>query len=640
VPSLRPNKYRTHTCGELRAANVGQTVRISGWVEANRDMGGVIFLDLRDRYGITQAVFDPQRCGKGPHEEAARLRGEWVVCVEGTVSKRPAETLNPKLPTGDIEVDATRIEILNRAKTPPIEIREDLTANDDIRLQYRYLDLRRGNMQRLLQLRSDAAQTARRHMAGQGFVEVETPFMVKYTPGGARNFLVPSRLNKGKFYALAESPQLFKQLLMVAGTDRYFQLVRCFRDEDLRIDRQPEFTQMDIEMSFAEQDDVFSVVEGLLAALLKEVKGVDVKLPLERLDFEESMRRYGNDKPDRRFGLEHVDLTAIVKKHDGGGLKMLKMAVDSGGIVKGMRVPKQHELPRAQIDKLEEYAKGMGAKGLAWGRIDADGSWGNSPLNKNIQPALRGELNAALGAEAGDTLLFQFGRPALVHMVLANLRVHLGKKFKLIPEYGSAGQWDCFWVVDPPLFEYDEDGKHWVAAHHAFTRPQPQCLEGLEKGTGNNAPDSPLRDVLCYRYDLVLNGFEIAGGSIRIHDSETQQKVFRAMGISEAEAQEKFGFLLDAFQYGAPPHGGIAVGWDRLVWLLSEVEAMRDVFAFPKNQKGVDMMTNAPVTIDDHQLRDLSVKVVLPEEPKAAHPPHGHGATHGHQPGSQGEAKS
>jgi len=616
VPSLRPNTYRTHTCGELRPEHVDQTVRISGWVEANRDMGGVIFLDLRDRYGITQVVFDPERCGAGPHEEAAKLRGEWVVCVEGKVSRRPEETLNTKLPTGEVEVDATRVKILNRSKTPPIEIRDDLTANDEIRLQYRYLDLRRGTMQRLMQLRSDAAQSARRHMTGQGFVEVETPFMVKYTPGGARNFLVPSRLNKGKFYALAESPQLFKQLLMVAGTDRYFQIVRCFRDEDLRIDRQPEFTQVDIEMSFAEEDDVFGVVEGLVAALLKDVKGVDLKLPLERLPFDESMRRFGNDKPDRRFGLEHVELTEIVKKHEGGGLKMLKTVVESGGIVKGLRVPKEHELPRAQIDKLEDFAKGMGAKGLAWGKIDADGGWGSSPLNKNIQKAMRDELNAALGAEAGDTLFFQFGRPAMVHTVLANLRVHLGKKFGLIPEYGADGKWDCFWVVNPPLFEYDEEEKRWVAAHHAFTQPQPQCLEGLEKGTGNNAVDSPLRDVLCHRYDLVLNGYEIAGGSIRIHNSETQAKVFRAMGISEKEAREKFGFLLDAFQYGAPPHGGIAIGWDRLVWLLSETEAMRDVFAFPKNQRGVDMMTGAPGSVDERQLRDLAVKSVAPPELK------------------------
>jgi len=620
VPLVRANQYRTHTCGELRDSDVGKTVRLSGWVHTNRDMGGVIFVDLRDRYGMTQIVFDPKRSG-AIHAEAAKLRGEWVIKVEGIVRQRPEGTRNDKLPTGAVEVDVTALEILNRAQTPPIEIRDDLTANEDIRLQYRYLDLRRNPMQRILQARHVAAQTARTYMSSQGFLEVETPFMVKFTPGGARNFLVPSRLNRGKFYALAESPQLFKQLLMVAGTDRYFQIVRCFRDEDLRIDRQPEFTQVDIEMSFIEQDDIFAVVEGLVAALLKACDGVELKLPLDRMPFEEAMRRYGNDKPDRRFGWEHVELTEVVKKHGGGGMKLMKNAVESGGIVKGLRIPAQHELPRSQIDKLEDFAKGMGAKGLAWAKVDDAGGWATSPLSKVITPEMRAEMTQACEGKPGDTLFFQFGRAALVHTVMANLRVHLAKKFKLIPEFGSGGTWDCFWVVNPPLFEYDEEGKQWVTAHHAFTRPQPQCLEALEKGTGNNSLQSPLKDVLCYRYDLVLNGYEIAGGSIRIHDQETQKKVFRAMGISEAEAQEKFGFLLDAFQYGAPPHGGIALGWDRLIWLLTEAETMRDVFAFPKNQKGIDMMTGAPSTVTEQQLRELAIRVVQEEPaPPAAAP--------------------
>jgi len=612
VPLAHPNKYRTHTCGELRESDIGKTVRLSGWVHTNRDMGGVIFIDLRDRYGMTQLVFDPKRSGP-LHAEAARLRGEWVIRVEGVVSRRPEGTRNDKLPTGVVEVDASAMEVLNRAATPPIEIRDDLTANDDVRLQYRYLDLRRNPMQQILSARHLAAQTARNHMSAQGFIEVETPFMVKYTPGGARNFLIPSRLNKGKFYALAESPQLFKQLLMVAGTDRYFQIVRCFRDEDLRIDRQPEFTQVDIEMSFVEQEDVFVAVEGLMAALLKACKGVELKLPLERVPFEEAMARYGNDKPDRRFGWEHVQLTEIVKKHGGGGMKLLKNAVEGGGIVKGLRIPAQHELPRAQIDKLEEFAKGMGAKGLAWARVDESGGWAQSPLAKLITPEMRTEITQACQGRAGDTLFLQFGRPALVHTVMANLRLHLARRFGLIPEYGSGGKWDCFWVVDPPFFEYDEAEKKWVTAHHAFTRPQPQCLEALEKGAGDNSLQSPLKDVLCYRYDLVLNGYEIAGGSIRIHDQETQRKVFRAMGISEAEAQEKFGFLLDAFQYGAPPHGGIALGWDRMIWLLTETETMRDVCAFPKNQKGVDMMTGAPNEVAEQQLRDLAIRVIQEE---------------------------
>ena len=614
--ALRPNRYRTHTCGELRAGDIGRSVVLSGWVEANRDMGGVIFIDLRDRYGITQVVFDPRRSGKA-HAEAEKLRGEYVIRVAGVVRPRPAETANPKLPTGAVEVDGVELEVLNRSKTPPIEIRDDLTANEDVRLQYRYLDLRRGAMQRILRLRHAAAQCARSYLAARGFLEVETPFMVKYTPGGARNFLVPSRHQPGKFYALAESPQLFKQLLMVAGTDRYFQLVRCFRDEDLRVDRQPEFTQIDIEMSFAEQDDVFEVTEGVVAALLKEIKGVELKLPLERMPFDEAMRRFGNDKPDRRFGLEHVDLTPVVKAHDGGGVRMLKTAVEAGGIVKGLRLPAQYEMPRAQLDKLEDFVKGMGAKGLAWARPDAEGGWGAAPLAKAISAPLRLAINSALGAQPGDLLLLQFGRPALVHTVMANVRLHLGRKFGLIPEYGSGGKWDCFWVVDPPLFEYDEADKRWVAAHHAFTRPQARCLEALEQGAGDNSPASPLRDVLCHRYDLVLNGSEIAGGSIRIHEPETQRKVFQALGVTEAEAKEKFGFLLDAFQYGAPPHGGIAVGWDRLIWLLAETESIRDVYAFPKNQRFSDAMTGAPTPVDDKLLQELCVKVALPDAKRA-----------------------
>jgi len=380
--------------------------------------------------------------------------------------------------------------------------------------------------------------------------------------------------------------------------------VRCFRDEDLRIDRQPEFTQVDVEMSFVEQDDIFGVIEKVIAALLKELKGVDIKLPLERVPFDEAMSKYGNDKPDRRFGFEHVDLTELVKKHDGGGLKLMKMTVDSKGIVKGIRVPKQHELPRSQIDKLEEFCKGMGAKGLAWAKIDASGAWAQSPLAKNITNEMRDDLNKALGAQEGDTLFFQFGKPAMVHTVMANLRVHLAKKFNLIPEYGSGGKWDCFWVVDPPLFEYDEEEKKWAAAHHAFTHPRDADMQYLET--------DPER-VKCWRYDLVLNGYEIAGGSVRIHDPEIQKRVFKAMGIGDEEVQEKFGFLLDAFQYGAPPHGGIAVGFDRTVWLLSESESMRDVFAFPKNQKGVDVMTNAPVLVSDRQLKDLAIKVLEEE---------------------------
>ncbi|HLX62847.1 MAG TPA: aspartate--tRNA ligase [Planctomycetota bacterium] len=603
---LQPNKYRTHTCGQLRHSDAGKNAVLSGWVQTNRDMGGVIFIDLRDKHGVTQVVFDPQ--DKALLEEAGKLRSEWVIRVEGLVRLRPEGTKNERLPTGMVEVAASKLTVLNKSKTPPIEIRDDLHCNDDIRLEFRYLDLRRNAMQQILSLRSKANLIARDTLCDLGFTEVETPFMVKYTPGGARNFLVPSRLNKGKFYALAESPQLFKQLLMVAGTDRYFQIVRCFRDEDLRIDRQPEFTQLDIEMSFVEQDDIFTVVETVLARMLKELKGVELKVPLPRMPFDEAMRRYGNDKPDTRFALEHIELTDLVKKFDGGGVKLMKLAVDSKGIVKAICVPPEHELPRSQIDKLEDFVKSMGAKGLAWAKVDAEGGWASSPLNKIISPDMRSAINAACGAKEGATIFMQFGKPALVHTVMANLRVHLAKKFGLIPEFGAGGKWNCFWVVDPPLFEYDEEEKKWAAAHHAFTHPRDGDLQYLET--------DPER-VKCWRYDLVLNGYEIAGGSVRIHHPEIQQRVFNAMGISEQEAKEKFGFLLEAFQYGAPPHGGIAVGWDRTVWLLSETEAMRDVFAFPKNQKGVDVMTGAPVEVSEKQLRDLAVKVVT-EEPKKA----------------------
>ena len=606
---LRSNRYRSHTCGQLRASDAGQTVTLAGWVQVNRDMGGVIFLDLRDRHGVTQVVFDPKRAAgsQAAFDEAGKFRSEWVISVTGKVCVRPEGTKNSKLSTGDVELEATSVTILNRAKTPPIEIKDELDTNEEVRLQYRYLDLRRNPMQKILMTRSLANQTARNYFTGNGFVEVETPFMVKYTPGGARNFLVPSRLNKGQFYALAESPQLFKQLLMVSGLDRYFQIVRCFRDEDLRIDRQPEFTQLDVEMSYVEQDDIFNMIEGLIAALWKECLGIELKLPFDRIPYEESERRWGNDKPDRRFGLEHTDLTELVKQHKGGGLKMLASAVDTGGIVKGMCVPAQHDLPRSQIDKLEEFAKGMGAKGLAWAKLDATGAWAASPLGKNIQPEMRTAINTALGAKEGDTLFFQFGKPQLVHTVLANLRILLGKRFGLIPETGAAGNWNFCWVVDPPLFDYNDEEKRWEAAHHAFTRPRDADLPFLETDPGK---------VKCWRYDLVLNGFEIAGGSVRIHDPEVQKRVFKAMGISDEEAQTKFGFLLDAFQYGAPPHGGIAVGWDRTIFLMTESSSIRDVVAFPKNQKGADLMTGAPTVVDEKQLKELSVKVVLPEPEK------------------------
>ncbi|MBS1149979.1 MAG: Aspartyl-tRNA synthetase, partial [Myxococcaceae bacterium] len=407
-----------------------------------------------------------------------------------------------------------------------------------------------------------------------------------------------------KFYALAESPQLYKQLFMVAGFDRYFQIVKCFRDEDLRVDRQPEFTQIDVEMSFVQQDDVFAIIEGLVKRLWKEVLGIDVPTPFRRMDFYESMDRYGNDKPDLRFGLEHVLLTDLIKEHGAaGGLPLMLEAIEKKGIVKAMVLPAQYGMSRAESDKLEEYVKGMGAGGLARAKVGETGEWTQSPLSKTISPALREAINARCGAKPGDLLLFQFGRESLVQTVMANLRVHLAKKVKLIPEFGSGGNWNFLWVVNPPLFEHDEETNTWAAAHHAFTRPHDDCVQYLETDPGK---------VLCWRYDVVLNGFEIGGGSIRLHDPAVQSRVFSALGIPEAEARQKFGFLLDALKFGAPPHGGIAIGMDRLAMLLSNAESLRDVIPFPKTQKGTDQMTGAPGEVDDRQLRDLHVKVNAP----------------------------
>jgi aspartyl-tRNA synthetase len=528
---------------------------------------------------------------------------------------------NPKIPTGEIEVRAIEMTVFNKSETPPFEILDEIDTGEEKRLQYRYLDLRRAPLQKTLRVRHKINQTTRTYFDSQGFLELETPYMVKYTPGGARNFLVPSRMNAGKFYALAESPQLFKQLYMVAGFDRYFQIVKCFRDEALRLDRQPEFTQIDVEMSFVNQDDVFRAMEGLVFAIWKNVAGIDLleKYPSGRfpqMPYAESMGKYGNDKPDMRFAMPHTDITGLVVDHTGGGVPFFKDIADkfSSGtyrrdlpteIVKAMRIPAEHasKLSRTEVDKLEEFVKGMGSKGLARAKIDKDRNWTQSPLAKSITPELRAAINDATGAGDGDLLFFQFGKESTVQTVMANLRVHLAKRLGLIPEVGHGGTFEFLWVVNPPLFEYDDETKKWAAAHHAFTRPHDDCVDLIEKDPGK---------VLCYRYDLVLNGFEIGGGSIRLHDPVVQEKVFRAMGIADEEAQQKFGFLLDALRFGAPPHGGIAVGMDRLAMLLSGAESLRDVIPFPKTQKGQDLMTDAPNKVEPQQLKELHVRVVEP----------------------------
>jgi len=588
---------RTHSCGALTQADIGKEVVLFGWVNNRRDHGGAVFIDLRDREGVTQVVFE-EDVRPEVHELAGQLRLEYCVGIRGKVVSRGGN-VNPRLKTGEIEVHASELEIFNRSEPVPFPIEDKTETSEEKRLQYRFLDLRRAPLQKALMTRARVNHLTRNYFTEQKFLELETPFMGKYTPGGARNFLVPSRLNPGKFYALAESPQLYKQLYMVAGFERYFQIVRCFRDEDLRLDRQPEFTQIDVEMSFVEQNDVFDVIEGLIVKLWKEVLGVEIPRPFLRMPFDESMAKYGNDKPDLRFDMPHVVLTDLVKKHDGGGIPLMKDAVGAKGIVKAMVVPASANFSRTDLEKLEEYVKGMGSKGLARAKVGETGEWTQSPLAKNVTPEFRAAVNAATGAKPGDLLLFQFGKESQVQTVMANLRVHIAKKIGLIPEYGSGGQWRFLWVVDPPLFEYDEESKQWAAAHHAFTRPRDQDLPYLESDPGR---------VYCWRYDVVLNGVEIGGGSIRLHDPEVQARVFKAMGISDEDAKAKFGFLLDALKMGAPPHGGIALGMDRLVMLLTGAESLRDVVAWPKTQKGTDLMTGAPGDVDAKQLRELYVK--------------------------------
>jgi aspartyl-tRNA synthetase len=606
---------RTHLCGDLRATDIDHNVVLFGWVQSRRDHGGCIFVDLRDRTGIVQVVFDPS-VDTHTFELGDAARGEWVLGISGKVRSR-GDMKNPRLPTGEIEVVAHEATVFNKSETPPFPIEDELDTHEDKRLEYRYLDLRRPKLQRALMARSQVMRTTREHFHENGFLEVETPYLLKYTPGGARNFLVPSRHQPGSFYALAESPQLFKQLLMVAGYDRYFQIVKCFRDEDMRLDRQPEFTQIDVEMSFVNQDDIFGMIEGLLFKLFRAVLGMELldKYPdgqFPRLRFAESMRRFGNDKPDVRFGLEHTDLTALVVQHGGGGIPFFEPIAKkfaSGEyradlpqeIIKALVIPASANFSRADGDKAEQFVKGMGAGGLARAKIGDDGGWTQSPLAKSITDGMRLAINQATGAKPGDVLCLQVGPADKVHTIMANLRVYLGKKLGLIPESGSGGRFELLWITDPPLFERDDTTKRWAAAHHPFTRPHDECLPMLESDPGK---------VLCHRYDVVLNGFEIGGGSIRLHDPSVQSRVFKAIDISDEDAQQKFGFLLKALRLGAPPHGGIALGMDRLAMLLTESEAIRDVIAFPKTQKGTDLLTGAPGPVSADQLLDLKITTV------------------------------
>ncbi len=608
---------RTHTCGELRLTDCDKNVVLFGWVHNRRDHGGCIFIDLRDRDGLTQIVFD-RSFDESAHELAESLRSEWVIGIYGRVRDR-GEMRNPKMPTGEVEVEVTELTVFNKSLTPPFTVDEDAGANTERLLTYRYVDLRRPPMQRNLRMRHRVAQTTRRYFDDNEFIEVETPSLVKYTPGGARNFIVPSRLHAGQFYALAESPQLYKQMLMVAGYERYFQIVKCYRDEDLRLDRQPEFTQIDVEMSFINQDDLFTTIEGLMVQIFQQAIGVDLteRYPggvFPRMDFYEAMEKYGSDKPDLRFGLEHTELTQLFVDNDGGGIPFLADMVakfksgeyrmdQPAEIVKAMVIPSDAGMSRAEIDALEDIVRQNGGQGLARAKIADDGAWTQSPLKKFVSDDFRTSVNEAVGAKPGDIILFQFGPAARVHVVMANLRNHLGRKLGYIPDIGTEDDWNLCWIVAPPLFEPHDDGG-WAAAHHAFTRPYDEDIEKIDTDPGA---------VRCYRYDLVLNGFEVGGGSIRLHDPEVQSKVFNTLGIDEEEAHRLFGFLLKALSYGAPPHGGIALGLDRIVMILAGTGAIRDVIAFPKTQKATSLLTECPDPVTAEQLSEVHIRTVVPK---------------------------
>jgi aspartyl-tRNA synthetase len=590
---------RTQTCGELRAAHIDQTVTLNGWVQNRRDHGGIIFIDLRDRWGLTQVTFDPDLCGKEAHEQANRLRSEWVIQVTGAVKSR-GDKKNPNLATGEIEVFATALTVLNKAETPPFEIDEHAKVGEEARLKHRFLDLRRAPMQRNLILRHRATKLARDYFDANQFIEVETPVLAKYTPGGARNYLVPSRVHTGQFYAMAESPQLFKQLLMVAGYDRYVQIAKCFRDEDLRNDRQPEFTQIDLEMSFVEMADVMAIGEGMVRALWKQLMGVEVPT-LRMMSWDEGMTRYGSDKPDLRYGMEIVDLTAWAPTC---GFSVFQNAVAGGGVVRALNAKGANEqLSRRTLDQLTEFVKGLGAKGLAWIKIGADPAkaedW-QGPAAKNISEAARHELAKKLDVGPGDVLFFGADKLKAVCTHLGALRVELG-----VNKLGLAkpGQWEFLWLHSAPLFEFSEEAQAFVATHHPFTAPYDEDVGKLLSDPGS---------VRSKSYDMVLNGNEIGGGSIRNHDSAVQGKLFQALGISPEDAERKFGFLLHALSFGAPPHGGMAFGLDRLIMLMTGAESIRDIIAFPKTQKARDEMLDCPTGVSERQLKELGLVLAAP----------------------------
>jgi aspartyl-tRNA synthetase len=582
---------RSHSCGELRLQDAGASVALMGWVQRRRDHGGLIFVDLRDREGLTQVVFDP-RVNPDAHAKAGLLRDEFVIAVRGVVNPRPPEMINPALPTGEIEVLVSELRLLNSAKTPPFELEDyRVDISEALRLRYRYLDLRRPSVMEKILFRHRAAQATRHYLNGQGFIEVETPILTKSTPEGARDYLVPSRVQPGQFFALPQSPQLFKQLLMMSGLDRYYQLCRCFRDEDLRADRQPEFTQIDLEMAFVAEADVMAVVEGLIAALFKELLGEKLTPPFPRLTHQECLDRFGLDRPDPRFGLELQDVTDLARQAQ---FRQFQEVLDRGGMVKALNGPGLSKLSRKELDELIDLAGVYGARGLAWVKIQENG-W-QSPLAKYFPNPVKEAINARLQARTGDLILFVADTPEVACTAMGQVRLHLGQKEGLIPEE----TYSLVWVTDFPLVEYDAEAGRFVAVHHPFTAPKEEDLPWLETEPGK---------VRARAYDLVLNGQEIGGGSIRINRRDIQQQVFNALKIGPAEAEEKFGFLLEALEYGAPPHGGVAFGFDRLVAILSGAKSIREVIAFPKTQKAACPVTRAPSPVGLEQLLELGLRV-------------------------------